>query len=79
MKKLENMDENEIMEAWTAAAEVLEEQKAKVKEFSDEFKRRQEEAAARERYENMNDAERAALLQVFEVEGIESKESVNNG
>jgi hypothetical protein len=27
----------------------------------------------------MNDAERAALLQVFEVEGIESKESVNNG
>jgi hypothetical protein len=77
-KKLENMDDTEFMDAWTAAAENLEAAKEKVREFSAEHQRRERFADIQRRMD-LNDEESAALAQAFSVKGIESQESVNNG
>lgn len=79
MKKIENMDDDELMEAWTAAGENLEEAKRKNKEFSVEFHRREAEKAIRAKFEAMNDLERAALAQMMVAEGVASEEAVHNG
>jgi hypothetical protein len=77
-KQLVNMDDEELMQGWTDAAANLDVAKEKVKEFSDEYNRRQSEQAAQERYDSMTEGERAALAQVLEVQGIKSEESVND-
>lgn len=74
-KKLENMDDEEFMAAWTSAAEELEKARAKVREFADERQRRD----AMARLETMSDEEKRQLAQFAYPEGIKSEESVNNG
>lgn len=82
-KKPENItDEDEFMAAWTAASDNYEAAKAKVKEFAAEYDRRLTEDAARDRFEGLNDKERAALIalaQDAQADGIESEEAVHSG
>jgi hypothetical protein len=80
MKKLGNMSDEELMDAWTQASGDLESAKEKVRAFSQEHDRRLTEASAQEAFEKLTDKEREALAQIFIAEGIESKESVmDNG
>ena len=74
-KKLENMDDEEFMEAWTDAAQKLDEARAKVREFADERQRRD----ALARLDTMSDEEKRQLAQYVFPQGIESQEAVNNG
>lgn len=75
--KLSSMDDEKFMKEWTKAADEFQKAKDLVSEFSKENQRREAEKQAVERYEAMNDAERAALAQVIEARGIESEEKVN--
>lgn len=71
MKKLENMSDDELMEAWTSLGEKVEADKQRLREFSQEYQKRC-------RLEQLNltpgDLE---LLQGVTPEGIESEEQVN--
>lgn len=71
-KKLENMDQEEFMEAWTTAAQRLDEAKAKVKEFADENRRRD----AQRQLDNMPDEQKALFAQLLAPNSIQSEESV---
>jgi hypothetical protein len=75
MKKLENMDSDEFMEAWTKAAENLDAAKAKVKEFADENRRREAQA----QLDALPDEQKALFAQLLAPAGIESQESVQGG
>jgi hypothetical protein len=79
-KKIENMSDQELMDAWTQAGSELEAWKVKVKEYAAEFHQREAVKAAAVRMsidpDNMTDDVRAALLQVVEAQGIESQEKV---
>ena len=75
--KFSSMDDEKFMKEWTKAADEFQKAKDLVSEFSKENQRREAEKQAVERYEAMNDAERAALAQVIEARGIESEEKVN--
>jgi hypothetical protein len=70
-KKLENMSDDELMEAWTSLGEKVEADKERLREFSQEHQKRV-------RLEQLNltpgDLE---LLQGMNPDGIESDEKVN--
>lgn len=70
-KKLENMNDEEFMDAWTALGERVQADRERLKEFSQEHQKR-------ERLKQLNltpgDLE---LLQGVSPEGIESEEQVN--
>lgn len=76
---LENLSDEKLQALWESVAEeALERREANVR-VAREVSRRETERAAREKFESMSNVERAALAQLFEVEGIESQEAVNNG
>jgi hypothetical protein len=72
-KKLENMSDDEFMDAWTSAAENLDAAKQKVLEFAAEQRRR--DAVAK--LDEMSDEEKQHLAQYLSPVGIESEEQVN--
>ena len=74
-KNLENMSDEEFMEAWTAASEKATDAVARTKEFAAEQRRRDAVATL----EAMSPEERNLLAQYVTTEGIESQESVHNG
>jgi hypothetical protein len=70
-KKLENMDDDELMTEWTKLGEKVEADKARLREFSAEHQKRV-------RLEQLNLAPGdLELLQGVSAEGIESEEKVN--
>lgn len=79
-KKIENMSDKELMDAWTQAGGDLIAAREKVKALSNEFHQREavKSAAARLNIdlENANDEQRAALRQLATAQGVESEEKV---
>jgi hypothetical protein len=73
MKKLENMSDDELMEAWTSLGEKVEADKVKLREYSQEHQRR-----TRLQQLNLTPGD-LEMLQGMSPEGIESEEAVNNG
>lgn len=72
MKNIENMNDEELMSAWTALGEKVEENKKRLREFSQEHQKR-------ERIKQLNlEPGDLALLQGVSPEGIESQEKVGN-
>ena len=80
-KKLENMSDEELLDAWTEQGKKVEEAKARNKELSVEFHRREAEKELARRLgvdpENLTESQKKAITAL--AEGIESEESVNNG
>lgn len=75
-KKLENMEDKEFMDAWTSLGKKVQEDKEKLKEFSQEHQRRVRVQQLRDMGLTQADLE---LLQEAGPEGIESEEDVDNG
>jgi len=79
-KKIVNMSDEELMDAWTQAGGDLEEAKKKVKAFSTEFHTRENQRQLAQKlgqdYDLMNNPQKAALAQFAEAIGIESEEKV---
>lgn len=78
-KDLGRLSDQELMRLWTKVGEEAGERKAAAKSLAAESERRQLAAQARDRLASMSDAERQALAQVAQAEGIESQEEVRGG
>jgi hypothetical protein len=74
---LSGLPDDQLEELWTSLAAYREELRLAAKRVNDERNNRQGAAAARERLSAMTGAERAALAQIIQTEGIESAEAVN--
>jgi hypothetical protein len=72
-KKLENMEDDEFMEAWTSLGERVQKDRERLKEFSQEHQKRE-----RLKMLNLQPGD-LALLQGVSPEGIESAEAVMTG
>ena len=70
-KKLENMEDDELMTEWTKLGEKVEADRARLREFSQEHQKRE-----RLRQLNLTPGD-LELLQGVTAEGIESEEKVN--
>lgn len=71
-KKIENMSDDELMDAWTDLGEKVQKDKVRLREFSQEHQRR-------ERMKQLGLSESdLALLQGVTTTGIESEEKVND-
>lgn len=77
MSDLTTLSDEELMAQWTAAGDAVAAAQEVAKSFYDEHNRRLTEAAAQAQYDSMSEPERAALQQMFEVQGIASQESVS--
>lgn len=75
-KSLQGLTDKQLESEWTKAAKELDKLKAQLKEYSQEHQRRAAEKRAAQALETMSDADRRALLQQLEAEGIESAENV---
>ncbi len=70
-KKLENMEDDEFMEAWTSLGERVQKDKERLREFSQEHQKRER---LKQLHLEPGDLE---LLQGVSPVGIESEEKVN--
>jgi hypothetical protein len=71
-KDLRELSDDDFMEAWTERAKDLDEAKEDCRAYREEHDRR----LMKEKFDAMTDAERSALAQYIEAEGIESLEGV---
>lgn len=75
-KKLENMDDKEFMDSWTALGEQVQKDKERLREYSAEHQRRVRLEQLRNMGLSQSDLE---LLQDAGPEGIVSEEAVHTG
>ena len=78
-KDLTELTDKQLESEWTKAAKQFEEVKNLCREYAAENQRRAADREAERLMNSMGDAEKSALVQRIQAEGIESQESVNGG
>lgn len=76
---LGRLTDDQVMDLWTRVGEEAQERRDACRQLAAESERRNLANQARDRLAGMSDAERAALAQAVQADGIESQEAVHDG